>query len=324
MFRIMLSLDPLTVGGAGYPLLFQTGETWKDIPLVDRQHPHDLISELSIGYSKSFTPESGAFFYAAYPGEPALGPPAFMHRPSARNNPDAPLSHHLQDATHILFGVVTLGAWLDPFKIDASVFNGNDPDENRYLSDPIDLNSASLRFSLCPTRETTAQISYALIRNAEMKPASGEMSRITFSLLYGAQIFDFIAWDYVHWDSSFVIGMDVVRGVARQSILYESDFQIQKTSLFSRFEFVEKEPSELDIPSAPADGLQGVSAVTVGLAQRLFSVGDTGYSGVTGTIGAKSTVHLVPKRLQPAYGQTPISAEIFLKLSTDRMRLPGH
>ena len=37
--RLMMSLDPLTEGGRGYPLLFQTGESWHDQPLHDRQHP---------------------------------------------------------------------------------------------------------------------------------------------------------------------------------------------------------------------------------------------------------------------------------------------
>ena len=46
--RLMMSLDPLTEGGRGYPLLFQSGESWHDQPLHDRQHPHDLFDELSI------------------------------------------------------------------------------------------------------------------------------------------------------------------------------------------------------------------------------------------------------------------------------------
>src|SRR4030095_2689904 len=50
--RLMMSLDPLTEGGRGYPLLFQSGETWNGQPLHDRQHPHDLISELSLSYSQ--------------------------------------------------------------------------------------------------------------------------------------------------------------------------------------------------------------------------------------------------------------------------------
>ena len=47
--------------------------------------------------------------YGAPVGEPALGPVAFMHRGSAAEIPAAPLSHHLQDATHITAGVITTG-----------------------------------------------------------------------------------------------------------------------------------------------------------------------------------------------------------------------
>src|SRR5690606_23048717 len=73
-FSAMLSLDPWTVGGEGYPLLFQSGETWKGEPLVDHQHPHDLFSELSVGYTYMFSKNIDAFFYLGYPGEPAFGP----------------------------------------------------------------------------------------------------------------------------------------------------------------------------------------------------------------------------------------------------------
>ncbi|MEX2592667.1 MAG: hypothetical protein WD426_07825 [Anditalea sp.] len=90
-FSVMLSLDPLTVGGAGYPLLFQSGETWEGEPLVDRQHPHDLFSELSVGYTHMLSKDVDAFAYLGLPGEPAFGPVAFMHRVSSLYNPDAPI-----------------------------------------------------------------------------------------------------------------------------------------------------------------------------------------------------------------------------------------
>ncbi|PYJ77105.1 MAG: hypothetical protein DME69_11500, partial [Verrucomicrobia bacterium] len=81
--RLMMSLDPLTEQGRGYPLLFQTGESWHDQPLHDRQHPHDLFDELSISFSQKFDHDLSSYLYFGYPGEPALGPPTFMHRPSA-------------------------------------------------------------------------------------------------------------------------------------------------------------------------------------------------------------------------------------------------
>ncbi|MGN6567557.1 MAG: hypothetical protein ACTHJ0_06380, partial [Flavipsychrobacter sp.] len=38
-FNAMFSTDAIIAGGSGYPLLFQTGESWNNVPLVDRQHP---------------------------------------------------------------------------------------------------------------------------------------------------------------------------------------------------------------------------------------------------------------------------------------------
>src|SRR5256712_4351309 len=65
-------------------------------------------------------------------GEPALGPVAFMHRASAFENPAAPLGHHTFDSTHIAFGVVTAAVDHGPFVAEASIFNGREPDENRW------------------------------------------------------------------------------------------------------------------------------------------------------------------------------------------------
>jgi hypothetical protein len=152
-FTAMLSLDRLTEGGNGYPLLFQSGETWKGRRLVDRQHPHDLFSALSIGYTQMINRDVDVFAYLGYPGEPALGAPAFMHRVSSMNNPDAPLGHHWQDATHITYGVATLGFRYKNFKLEGSSFTGREPDENRYDFDKASFNSYSYRLSYNPNKE---------------------------------------------------------------------------------------------------------------------------------------------------------------------------
>ena len=71
---------------------------------------------------------SGAWFvYAGLPGEPALGPPAFMHRASGVRIPEAPISHHWLDSTHITMGVVTLGVQQGAWKFEVSRFNGREP-----------------------------------------------------------------------------------------------------------------------------------------------------------------------------------------------------
>jgi hypothetical protein len=133
-FSTMVSLDPVTER-TGYPLLFQSGETYKGKPLVDRQHPHDLFSELSAGYSQALSNKSDVFIYVGYPGEPALGPVAFMHRPSSLDNPDAPITHHWLDATHITFGVATVGVRYGNFRIEGSSFTGREPGEMRFNFD---------------------------------------------------------------------------------------------------------------------------------------------------------------------------------------------
>jgi hypothetical protein len=129
--RLMLSADPL-MGRYGYPELFQTGETADGVhPLIDRQHPHNLLMEASGSYSRNLSTQSAVYLYAAVAGEPALGPPAFMHRFSSEDNPEAPLTHHWLDSTHITYGVVTAGYEWDRVKLEGSAFNGREPDQDR-------------------------------------------------------------------------------------------------------------------------------------------------------------------------------------------------
>ena len=141
--RLMMSLDPLTEGGRGYPLLFQTGESWNGEALHDRQHPHDLFDELSFSLSQKFEHDLSAYIYFGYPGEPALGPPTFMHRPSAMDDPDAPIGHHWQDSTHITFGVATAGlVWNGQREKLKAAFS---PGANRMKTATISISRISIR-----------------------------------------------------------------------------------------------------------------------------------------------------------------------------------
>ncbi len=141
--RGMFSLEPFTFPPGGSPLLFQTGETYKGQPIIDRQHPHDLFMELSAQYTHPLGERATWFTYFGYPGEPALGPTTFMHRASASENSSAVLSHHLQDSSHITFGVLTTGFTYRWLKLEASIFNGREPGR-----ESLQLRGASLEFSL--------------------------------------------------------------------------------------------------------------------------------------------------------------------------------
>lgn len=129
--RAMASADVFTVGGRGYPLLLQTGESYEGEPLRDRQHPHDLLMEIAAVYEHKVARDVAVQVYVAPAGEPALGPVAFPHRPSAAADPLATLSHHWQDATHVSFGVATVGVYGRRVKLEGSLFNGREPDEVR-------------------------------------------------------------------------------------------------------------------------------------------------------------------------------------------------
>jgi hypothetical protein len=176
--RAMMSLEPLTIGPQGYPLLLQTGETYDGEPLVDRQHPHDLFMELAGTWRHEVTKDVGVELYVAPVGEPALGPVAFPHRASAISDPVAPLAHHWQDATHITFGVVTAGVYNRSLKLEGSVFNGREPDENRYDFDFRPLDSYSTRLSWAPSREIVVAGSYGYLDSPEALEPDHRVHRV--------------------------------------------------------------------------------------------------------------------------------------------------
>src|SRR6185295_6126891 len=186
--RGMISTDPY-FGNGGYPLLLQTGETADgQTPLIDRQHPHDLFMELSVSYSRRVSERSSWFVYAGLPGEPALGPPTFMHRFSGEDNPEAPISHHWLDSTHITYGVVTLGYVLGDWKLEGSVFRGREPDENRYDIETGKLDSASVRLSWNPTKDWALQVSRGHIVSPEQLHPDDDVDRTTASAIYQRDI----------------------------------------------------------------------------------------------------------------------------------------
>jgi hypothetical protein len=136
------------MGKRGYPLLLQTGETADGrTPLVDRQHPHDFFMELSASYRLPLSQDSALSAYFGWPGEPALGPPAPDHRFSGAEILETPISHHWLDSTHVSFGVATLGYSWRNWRIEESLFNGREPDQNRWNIESGKFDSTSIRLS---------------------------------------------------------------------------------------------------------------------------------------------------------------------------------
>ena len=187
-FKAMLSPDPL-MGKRGYPLLLASGETANGTDrLIDRQHPHDFFMELSGSVSQNIGPKSSAFLYAALPGEPAFGPPAFMHREAILDSPEAPITHHWLDSTHISFGVLTGGLVLDRLKLEVSRFNGREPDQHRWNIETAPLDSTAIRLSWNPTAELSLQGSWGHFEDPEQLEPGIDQKRWSASALYAHEI----------------------------------------------------------------------------------------------------------------------------------------
>ena len=311
--RLMMSLDPLTEGGRGYPLLFQSGESWNDQPLHDRQHPHDLFDELSVSLSQKFDHDFSGYVYFGYPGEPALGPPTFMHRPSAMDDPDAPLGHHWQDSTHVTFGVATLGAQWRNLKIEGSVFTGREPDENRYDFDRPRFDSFSGRISWNPMQNLALQVSYGYIKSPEALEPDLKRHRTTASVIYNLPL-----GNDRNWSNTFVWGQNHDTGEGKaQSFLIESDYQRGPNTVYLRWERVEKSGHELVLRPPDESRIFPVSGYTIGYVRDL-SHGN----GLDIGLGTQFTINDRPDRLDRYYGDDlGYAFQFFLRI---RPSLHGH
>ena len=297
--RGMISLDPL-MGKTGYPLLLQTGEAANGQPLIDRQHPHDLFMELALSYSRKLSDTSSAFVYAGLPGEPALGPPAFMHRFSGEDNPEAPISHHWLDSTHITYGVVTLGYIQGGVKLEGSAFRGREPDENRYDIETGKLDSWSTRLSWNPTRQWALQASYGRIKSPEELHPESDLDRTTASAIYQtARTQTTLAW-----------GRNTPRGGghghASNAYLLESSLRWSEHTFFARAEHAQK--NEL----FPSDDPRAEETFPVGKLS-LGYIYDFPSAHYKIGFGGLVSFYRLPTELKEVYGE-PASFMVFARI----------
>jgi hypothetical protein len=302
LLRQMFSAESLTSPHPGFPELFQTGETYHGKPLVDHQHPHNVFAELSALYTLPVTEKVSWLIYGGPAAEPAIGPVTYIHRASASENPAAPLSHHLQDSTHTSFGVVTTGLILDGLKIEASAFNGREPNEERWSIQTGAWDSWSMRASVAPTANWTAQYSYGRLMHPEALDANNER-RQSASLAYNRQ------FDRGNWATSLIWGRKHKEfdRTNQNSYLLESTVNfIQRNYAYTRLELVDKDELFPDDPARPSFR---IGAYTLGGVRDLVQT-RTGQIG----LGADVTFYSKPQALDPIYGENPVSFRIFLRL----------
>lgn len=318
MIRGMFSLEPLSTGPSGYPLLLQGGETYRGVELTNRQHPHDFLMEVAVAYSAPLTPKTVLSVYAAPMGEPALGPGAFMHRWSAADNPEAPISHHWQDSTHISAGVMTIGIAGEKWKVEGSVFTGREPNENRWDFEHPKFDSWSTRFSFNPRRNWAMQISYGFLNDPEVLHPNLILHRLTASAMYHRQI-----GERSNWATSFIWGRNYKGekgyGVySTDAFLVESGYSFKDLrSLFARYESVAKDNlfAGSHIHGRFAD-IYRVQRFTIGGVHNLPTPGPFEWG-----IGASFSGHVLPHQAELFFGERPVSATIFLRVRPRRCQM---
>src|SRR3954468_17018950 len=305
-FSSMLNLEPATVGNDGYRELFQVGEALDGRPLIDRQHPHDLFMQLAAVWRIALNDSTGFTLVGAPVGEPALGPVTFMHRPSAADNPTAPLGHHTFDSTHVSFGVVTAAVDHGRWSAEGSMFNGREPDEHRWDFDFGRLDSFSARLWYRPDDEWELQASSGRLKDPEqLEP--GDIIRSTLSAAWtrkkGAAISAVTA----------AFGRNNTDHGPRSAFLVEGSRHQGVHTLYGRFETVEVETALLQtdtlVEGAAAERKDPVFAFTLGGVRDVWT-----WHGFEGGIGADVTFYGTPAALQPMYSSHPVSLHVFFRL----------
>jgi hypothetical protein len=294
------------MGRSGYPLHLAAGETADGITtLVDRQHPHDLFMELSASYSHRLGDRASLFLYAGLPGEPAFGPPAFMHRMSIMDSPEAPITHHWLDSTHISFGVVTAGLVVDNLKVEASRFNAREPDQHRYDIETGALDSTAVRLSWNPTEHLSLQGSWGRFISPEQLEPDEDQTRWSASAIYTRPIAA-NGW----WSTTLAWGRRSAEDDQLDAFALEGAVGLDLWTLFGRAERIET--NELIAVGGQHGPIFDVAKLSLG-AIRDFRLDRHVRLGV----GGLYAFNFIPGALEASYDGDPDGAMLFVRLRID-------
>jgi hypothetical protein len=299
--RGMVSLEPWTVRGCGYPDLLATGERCDGAPIHDRQHQHDLFMEIAAQYDRPLTSSVRWQVYGGPAAEPALGPAAYPHRISAMPNLLAPIAHHWLDATHITFGVLTGGIYGNRWKAEASAFNGREPDEERTGFDLASLDSVSGRVWFLPTTNLAMQVSAGHLTEAEPGEDGGnrvDVTRVTASATYHRAL-----GEGGIWATTAAWGRNEEEDHASNALLVETNLTLaDREAWFGRFEIVGKTAHDLDMPPSLVPDIEGTETFAVGKLQGGYIRYIATWKGLRSGLGVSASAGIVPNDLKTVYG----------------------
>ena len=326
----MTSLERLVLGPRGYPELLQSGATYRNARLINRQHPHELLMELGAIYDHSITSNLATSLYVAAVGEPALGPVAYMHRPSAAADPFAPIGHHWQDGSHESSGVVTAGIYSRAIKLEGSMFNGREKQSGDYVPDyaGASLDSYAGRLTVLPSdRVSVSAWGGYIFDHDPLDPAIG-MQR------YGASVLTSMPrTGGGAWSNAVIWGLNIHHHGARShdhdatgpiryshptsSVLIESTLDVSdRVALYGRLEQVQKTADDLGFIGGDLMQLFTVRNVSLGATRELHAFGDASVG-----VGARGTITMVPPLLKLNFQtRTPAGFSLFVRVRPMPMR----
>ena len=313
--RTMLSLEPATITGRYYPELFQQGETAFGKPIVDGQHPHNLFMEIAALYDVKIARHWIAGLYAAPVGDPALGPEAFPHRPSASENPLAPLGHHLEDSTHIAYDVATGEfSWSHQqtgVRVELSGFHGREPDENRWHIEVGPVDSWSARLTAALTRDWVAQYSLGRLHSPEAVHPLEDVLRQTASVSYHHNWPGLFVDATAVWGRNHTVGStEVANGYLAEGTAHVRTGHI----LWARIENVDRTTDLLGTAAPFEESVIGrVQAYTGGYGHRLWR-----WSEGSTELGVQFTGYTTPSSLVALYGEHPLGVAAVFKVQLGR------
>jgi hypothetical protein len=311
--RAMFSLEPATITGRQYPLLFQQGETAYGKPIADGQHPHDFFMEIAALYDLKLSDKGLLSFYAAPVGDPAIGPTGYPHRQSASEDPVGTLGHHQEDSTHIAYDVATVGLTYRIARIEASGFHGREPDESRWTLEAGAIDSWSTRLTVQPGKNWSGQYSYARITSPEALFPSENQARTTASIMYNRP------FSTGNWSNTILWGRtrSIPDNGKENSYLLESLLRFKASNyLWTRIENAGRS-NELLIgenplpPNFQEEPIGHVQAYTFGYDHDVDLI-----PHVRSAIGAQVTTYGVAYALKPVYGSHPVGVSVFIRLRT--------
>lgn len=319
--ELMGTTELWTYPQRGYPQLLQIGEEHSDgQPFVDAQHPHSSpIMGLTVSDTLSLESAATLKLFFAPRGQSTDGPIAYMHRESARDDPDAPLGHHVgQDVGHISSTV--LGAQLDLGQIifEASVFNGAEPNPTVVDLPLGPINSAALRVSYAITADHRVMASVANVTQTDPEyPGTTSATRLSASLSD-------------HWalpqlgllDQTAIVG-SITRHPTDSpltSFLDEAVLQHGSGDFWGRMEVLQRLASELEIPTPAPEA--PTPLVPAGETKHWVSALTLGYTHWSATyrnlelgLGSSLTLDFVPAEWAGAYGsRTPLTVRLIVQV----------